>query len=82
MSATLGIARENRASINANHINMCKFRDSFDKSLIVTVQVIKELCEDIFSATAPSIPVKQEVNGARIRDPHPSTFAQSDSLVL
>ncbi|KAJ8694582.1 hypothetical protein PTI98_007242 [Pleurotus ostreatus] len=45
-SAILGVIGERKASINANHANLCKFSHAADNSLVATVQVVKEFCKD------------------------------------
>lgn len=46
-SAILGVAGERRASINADHANLCKFSHAADNSLSIVIQYIKEFCEGI-----------------------------------
>ncbi|KAF4570207.1 hypothetical protein EYR36_010014 [Pleurotus pulmonarius] len=45
-SAILGVTGERKASINADHANLCKFVHAADNSLVVAVQVVKEFCRD------------------------------------
>jgi hypothetical protein len=42
-SAILGVARERKASVNANHSYLCKYKNSTDGSLVTVIQILKEL---------------------------------------
>nr|VWP02414.1 D-xylose-proton symporter [Ganoderma boninense] len=46
-SAILGTVGERKASINADHANLCKFKNVADSGLIATMQVIKEISRDV-----------------------------------
>ncbi|KAH7928814.1 hypothetical protein BV22DRAFT_1192463 [Leucogyrophana mollusca] len=46
-SAVLGVTRERKVAINADHAHLCKFKSSTDRSLVTAVQVMKEFCKDV-----------------------------------
>ncbi|KAM5544196.1 hypothetical protein V8D89_001856 [Ganoderma adspersum] len=58
-SAILGTVGERKASINADHANLCKFKNGVDSALVGTVQVIKEICEDLLPKIVTRHPSSQ-----------------------
>ncbi|KLO06642.1 hypothetical protein SCHPADRAFT_837791 [Schizopora paradoxa] len=79
-SAALGVSVERKASINANHINMCKFRNPSDKSLAVAVQVIKDLRGEILPMTTPTLLPHHEFNAPRVQERDPSFMLGSSGI--
>ncbi|KAJ7875324.1 Alpha/Beta hydrolase protein [Mycena olivaceomarginata] len=86
-SAILGVLRERKAAIDANHSNLCKFRGPTDNSLNRTLQFLKEFCRDVLPMIStrhhhiqPSPP--EDLKYVALSDPEKLEFSQEYPVLI
>ncbi|KAJ7353680.1 hypothetical protein DFH08DRAFT_692107 [Mycena albidolilacea] len=86
-SAILGLLRERKAAIDANHSNLCKFRSPTDNSLNPTLQFLKEFCRDVLPMVStrhhhiqPSPP--EDLKYIALSDPEKLEFSREYPVLI
>jgi hypothetical protein len=86
-SAILGVLRERKAAIDANHSNLCKFRGPTDNSLNRTLQFLKEFCRDVLPIIStrhhniqPSPP--EDLKYVALSDPEKLEFSREYPVLI